>query len=86
MDDRAGPAPHHAPVSAPARVLVVDDDRAVRTVLQVNLGKHGLDVQLATNARQAIEMLHDAAYDVVLTDVRMPGESGIELLQEIRRA
>ncbi|HMV68002.1 MAG TPA: sigma-54 dependent transcriptional regulator, partial [Myxococcota bacterium] len=73
-------------MSAPARVLVVDDDRAVRTVLQVNLGKHGLDVQLATNARQAIEMLHDAAYDVVLTDVRMPGESGIELLQEIRRA
>ena len=85
MDDRAGPAPHHAALTAPARVLVVDDDRAVRTVLQVNLSKHGLDVQLATNARQALQMLHDGAYDVVLTDVRMPGESGIELLQEVRR-
>jgi DNA-binding NtrC family response regulator len=69
-----------------ARVLVVDDDRAVRTVLEINLGKHGLQVDLANNPREAIAALQQKSYDVVLTDVKMPGATGIELLQRIRRS
>jgi DNA-binding NtrC family response regulator len=67
-----------------ARVLVVDDDRAVRSALSVNLSKGGLDVTLATSSEEALALLHEAAFDLVLTDVRMPGETGIALLGSIR--
>jgi DNA-binding NtrC family response regulator len=66
------------------RVLVVDDDRGVRTALRVNLGKHGLDVTLASGKGAAIEKLTEAPFDLVLTDVRMPDGTGLELLAHLR--
>jgi DNA-binding NtrC family response regulator len=66
------------------RILVVDDDRAVRTALSVNLTKHGLDVTLANAPDDAIALLRDRSFDLVLTDVKMPGGTGIELLQRIK--
>lgn len=73
-------------MSGAIRVLVVDDDRAVRKVLQVNLGKHGMMVTLAENPDEALAALHEAPFDLVLTDVKMPNATGIELLGQIRRA
>ena len=67
-----------------ARVLVVDDDKAVRAALRVNLEKAGLDVRLASTAEEGLQLLHDSPVDIVLTDVKMPGASGIELLQEVK--
>ncbi|MCB9761531.1 MAG: sigma-54-dependent Fis family transcriptional regulator [Alphaproteobacteria bacterium] len=66
------------------RVHIVDDDRAVRNAVRVNLSKQGYDVTLSTNADQAIHALEDRPVDVVLTDVAMPGRSGLELLGVIR--
>ncbi|MBT3223316.1 MAG: sigma-54-dependent Fis family transcriptional regulator [Proteobacteria bacterium] len=68
------------------RILVVDDDKAVRTVLKVNLSKNGMDVTLAANPAEALELLHVAPYDLVLTDVKMPGATGLELLERARAA
>ena len=68
------------------RVLVVDDERAVRMALNVNLTKHGLLVTLAENPEQAKEHLKHSEFDVMLTDVRMPGGTGIELLSHVRAA
>lgn len=73
-------------MSARTRILVVDDDRAVRTAVQVNLTKAGFQVTLASTAAEALEALHEAEYDLMLTDVRMPGETGIELLARSRAA
>jgi DNA-binding NtrC family response regulator len=73
-------------VSTLVQVLVVDDDRAVRKALQVNLGKHGMIVTLAENPHEALAALHETPYDLVLTDVKMPGSTGIELLGQIRRS
>lgn len=97
MADRPGPDPGpltpagappgpRGPLSHAARVLVVDDDRAVRTVLQVNLSKHGMEVELAPTVAQALAILHERAFDVVLTDVRMPGGTGLELLAQIKKS
>jgi DNA-binding NtrC family response regulator len=69
-----------------ARILVVDDDRAVRTVLKVNLGKSGMDVTAVEAPLKALALLHEAPYDLVLTDVKMPGATGIELLVKMRAA
>ena len=69
---------------AVGRILVVDDDRAVRGALRVNLSKAGHDVQLVENAQAALDVLRDRPFDLVLTDVMMPGMSGMELLAEVR--
>jgi len=71
-------------VSSQPRILVVDDDRAVRSVLHVNLTKAGMHVTLCEAPDVAVEMLREAPFDVVLTDVRMPGGTGIELLSSVR--
>ncbi len=70
--------------SRAVRVLVVDDDRAVRAALRVNLAKAGIEVTMAESAEQALELLEQQPVDLVLTDVRMPGQGGLELLGTIR--
>lgn len=66
------------------RILVVDDDRAVRTALRVNLSRRDYDVTLADNGEAALDALQSGDFEVVLTDVKMPGMSGHELLEQIQ--
>lgn len=68
----------------PARVLIVDDDRAVRSALKVNLSKQNYEVEVATQVSEALLMLAEKHYDLVLTDVKMPGASGMELLKQVK--
>ena len=68
-----------------ASVLVVDDERAVRVALDVNLSKAGHTVSLADNAERALEIIRSQPVEAVLTDLMMPGTSGMELLAEIQR-
>jgi CheY-like chemotaxis protein/predicted regulator of Ras-like GTPase activity (Roadblock/LC7/MglB family) len=65
-------------------VLIVDDDAAFRNTIGRDLGEHGFRVALAHNAQQAIEVLLAQPIDVMLTDLRMPGGDGIDLLENIR--
>ena len=69
----------------PASILVVDDERAVRVALEVNLTKAGHTVSLADSGQRALSILRSQEVDVVLTDFMMPGMTGIELLTEIRQ-
>ncbi|MFZ5475978.1 MAG: sigma-54-dependent transcriptional regulator [Myxococcota bacterium] len=68
-----------------ARVLVADDDRAVRTALKVNLSKASFDVRLVSSAEEALDVLGAETFDVLLTDVKMPGMGGMELLRTVRQ-
>lgn len=70
-------------MSAPPRILVVDDDRAVRTALHVNLTKAGMQVTLASDPAEALLSLESDVHDLMLTDVRMPGMTGIDLLEKV---
>jgi two-component system response regulator PilR (NtrC family) len=72
-------------MTARPSVLVVDDDRAVRNVIEVLLPKAGYEVASASSAHEAVDLLERRAFDLVLTDVRMPGASGIELLERVRK-
>lgn len=65
-------------------VLIVDDDPAFRTTIGRDLGEQGFTVALAQNADEATELLSRRAIDVLLTDLRMPGEDGIDLLAKVR--
>jgi len=65
------------------RILVVDDDKAVRTALKVNLGK-AHQVTEVDCAEKALKLLDSKPMDLVLTDVAMPGMGGMALMREVR--
>jgi two-component system NtrC family response regulator len=67
------------------KVLLADDDRAVRRVFQYKLEKQGHDVTTADDGRQALEQLHGGRFDIVVSDIRMPEVDGIELLEQVRQ-
>jgi DNA-binding NtrC family response regulator len=66
-------------------VLVVDDDEAMRDMVVALLEDEGHRAEGAGGADQAIERLRERDYDAVISDIRMPGRSGIEMLGEIRQ-
>ncbi len=67
-----------------AFVLVVDDDDANRVTLERILSREGLDVVHAASGRAAMELLREHRVDLVLTDLKMPGMTGIDLLKAAR--
>ena len=66
------------------RILVVDDDARMRRVLQILATKMGLDCAGAAGADEAVAAFRAERSDVVVTDLKMPGKSGIEFLRELR--
>ncbi len=67
-----------------ARVLVVDDELSLRELLTIFLRREGHEVDVAHNGLQALEILQQRPFDLVITDVRMPRMSGLDLLAELR--
>jgi len=72
--------------AAPARVLVVDDDRAVRESLRRSLAFNGYDVHLASDGAEALAGIGAIAPDVVVMDVMMPKLDGLEATRALRAA
>lgn len=66
------------------RVLAVDDDPAMLEALGVVLRSAGYAVTLASSDAAALRLLDSAAFDVVITDLEMPGLSGVELVGRMR--
>jgi len=66
------------------RILVVDDENGPQEVLKIALASKGFQVKVAKSGPQACQMFDDQGFDLVLTDLKMPGMSGIELLRQIR--
>lgn len=67
-----------------ARILIVDDDLQLLQLLATHLSQRGHTVTTARNGWEALETLGRQEADIVITDVRMPGMSGIDLLRQIR--
>jgi len=67
------------------RLLVVDDDSLLRKLLTEQLSRSDFAATPAANARECLQLLHEADYDVVLLDIMMPDMSGLDALREIRK-
>jgi len=65
-------------------IWIVDDDHSIRFVLEKALAREGLESRSFTNARDVLAALDDAAPQVLVSDIRMPGGSGIELLAKVK--
>lgn len=83
--EKTGKAPPNALTSAPGvRVLIVDDDLALRTILSVMLTQSAFVCRTAASGEEALRLLENQPTDVVISDLRMPGISGMDLLVEVR--
>jgi signal transduction histidine kinase/CheY-like chemotaxis protein len=67
-----------------ARILVVDDEEPIRMFISAALSRSGHFVETTADAGEALAKMDSNSYDVVLTDIRMPGMSGIELYENIK--
>ena len=66
------------------RILLADDDPALRRVIQFKLKQRGYEVTLAENGTQALEKLKESQFDLLLSDMKMPGINGIDLLEQAK--
>ena len=64
-------------------ILVVDDERGQREILEMILSSEGYDVMTASSGEAALKIVKDKRFDLVLTDLKMTGMDGIELLQRL---
>ncbi|MDJ0976368.1 MAG: sigma-54 dependent transcriptional regulator [Planctomycetota bacterium] len=69
-----------------ARILIVDDDPLVPRTLRILLRKHGHDVDAAGDAEEALARVRADRYDVVISDINMPGADGFEVLGRVKDA
>ena len=67
------------------RVLVVDDESAIREMIQFGLGKSGMAVRCADSGKQALIKINEALPDILLLDWMMPNMSGPELIRRLRK-
>jgi len=66
-------------------ILVVDDDMGMRTALNEALCRKGYRVDLAGSGPEALEMFHDMRYRLVISDMKMPGMDGVELMRGLKK-
>ena len=71
-------------MNASRKVLVVDDDPAVRKSIDRVLSSKGYAVITAENGEEALRKLNEEKYDLVYTDIRMPGISGLEVAEQVK--
>ena len=76
----------NSPVSDAAHILIVDDDRRIRALLETYLTGQGFRVTTAANAAEARERMRGLVFDLLILDVMMPGETGVSLAESLRAA
>jgi len=84
MSTAAQPLP--APADRrPPRILVVDDERSMRELLAIVLRREGYEVLVAENGRTAIELLEREPVDLLISDIKMPDLSGVDVLRAAKK-
>lgn len=67
------------------RILVVDDERSMREMLAILLEREGYEAVEAKNADEALRLFESSVFDLVISDIQMPGMNGIELLKQLKQ-
>ena len=67
------------------RILVVDDEEVIRLTVSRLLKNEGYDVSVAPSGEEALSRMKEGEFDLLLTDIRMDGMSGIDLVREVKK-
>jgi len=67
------------------KTLVVDDEQSIQHLLSQLLAGEGYEVDTVSNSYEALNLVRNRKYDFILSDIRMPGMSGIELFKEVQK-
>ena len=67
------------------KILVVDDEKKMRHILQLMLEREGFSAEQAGNGKEALDMLKRKRFDMVITDLKMPEMGGMALLEEAKK-
>ncbi|MGH7393325.1 MAG: response regulator, partial [Candidatus Rokuibacteriota bacterium] len=65
-------------------ILVVDDDTPIRDLLEISLQMTGCSVRAAGSGEEALELIHRERFDLIVSDIVLPGMSGLQVLQRAR--
>ena len=77
-------AVQEGPATPQTRILIVDDDEFVRDIMARKLRNQGYLCRTCGSSEQALRLLAETQYDLLLTDVNMPGMSGIDLVKRVQ--
>ena len=67
-----------------SRILVIDDESSMRQLLEIALGKEGYRITSADSGHKAEELLEKEAFDLIVSDIRMPDMTGVEVLRHVK--
>jgi DNA-binding NtrC family response regulator len=67
-----------------ARILVVDDEKNIRTLFEAELTDAGHEVETASGGKEALEKFQKQEFDLLIVDIRMPDMTGLELMEKVR--
>src|SRR5262249_23812337 len=68
------------------KILVVDDERSMRELLELVLKREGYSIHTAENGMRALDLIKQNLYDLIISDVKMPDINGIDLLMRVRES
>ena len=66
------------------KILIVDDEEGMRKLLARVLIKHGYEAVIAANGKEALALVESDTFDLIITDINMPGMDGLQLLKEVK--
>lgn len=69
-----------------ARILVIDDERPIREMLRAGFEEAGFDVCAAADGKEGIRLFHEQPADLVITDILMPDQDGLEVIRVLHRS
>jgi two-component system NtrC family response regulator len=72
-------------MAGPVRILVIDDDESFRSILNYNLKKKGYEVTSVVDGKKGLNRLEKESFSVVITDMKMPGMDGFEVLRTLKK-
>jgi CheY-like chemotaxis protein len=68
------------------KILVIDDEEQLVLMLSMALSKYGFDVEIATSGVEGIKKFDEGCFDLIITDIRMPGLSGNDVVEYVRNS
>ena len=66
-----------------AKILIVDDERTIRESVSLVLTEEGYETEIASTGSQALDLINEKDFDILITDLKMPGIDGMELEKEV---